>query len=92
MKGWKSVGSREEIAAANGGLIVAPSTAPATIDPDYPDEWLLLVTNTLQVPVTVQHLERVAQIVFARVIVAEDAADTARRTGGVGSTGTGTEG
>ena len=66
--------------------------APATIDPDYPDEWLLLVTNTLQVPVTVQHLERVAQIVFARVIVAEDAADTARRTGGVGSTGTGTEG
>ena len=40
--------------------------APATIDPDYPDEWLVLVTNPLSEPIAIKHLERIAQIVFAR--------------------------
>lgn len=81
---------RSSIAFRRG--LIMPN-APATIDPDYPGEWMILVTNTLPEPVEIQHLERVAQIVFnrvetvdwrpGRVVISSD------RTGGFGSTGKG---
>ena len=40
--------------------------APATIDPDYPGEWVIVVINTLSDPIEIKHLERLAQIVFSR--------------------------
>jgi dUTPase len=65
--------------------------APATIDADYPDEWMVLVTNTLPEPVRIDHLERIAQIVFNRVETATwspgRVAVSSDRTGGLGSTG-----
>ena len=76
---------RSSIAFKRG--LIMPN-APATIDPDYPDEWLLLVANPLPVPVTIEHLERVAQIVFTRVLHADGHDAEIRRTGGIGSTST----
>lgn len=75
---------RSSIAFKRG--LIMPN-APATIDPDYPDEWLLLVANTLDVPIGIHHLERVAQIVFAPVLYARDDGNGTPRTGGIGSTG-----
>jgi len=40
--------------------------APATVDPDYPGEWVIVLANMLSGPVEIKHLERLAQIVFAR--------------------------
>jgi dUTP pyrophosphatase len=79
---------RSSIAFRRG--LVMPN-APATIDADYPDEWMVLVTNTLQEPVRIDHLERIAQIVFNRVETAEwrpgRVGISSDRTGGLGSTG-----
>jgi dUTP pyrophosphatase len=79
---------RSSVAFRRG--LVMPN-APATIDPDYPGEWLVLVTNTLDHPVEIHHLERIAQIVFARVQAPAfepgEVTITSDRTGGVGSTG-----
>jgi len=46
------------------GLIMP--NAPATVDPDYPGEWVIVIANTLTEPVEIAHLERLAQIVFSR--------------------------
>jgi dUTP diphosphatase len=54
---------RSSIAFRKG--LVMPN-APATVDSDYPGEWVIVVANMLSVPVEVKHLERLAQIVFAR--------------------------
>ncbi|HJR63288.1 MAG TPA: hypothetical protein VJ803_06265 [Gemmatimonadaceae bacterium] len=70
------------------GLIVP--NAPGTIDADYPDEWMVLVKNTTSAPATVEHGERIAQIIFARfevVTFAPGSVVATTRTGGVGSTG-----
>lgn len=79
---------RSSIAFRRG--LVMPN-APATIDADYPDEWMVLVTNTLAEPVRIDHLERVAQIVFNRVETAEwrtgQVGISSDRRGGLGSTG-----
>jgi dUTP pyrophosphatase len=79
---------RSSVAFRRG--LVMPN-APATIDPDYPGEWLLIVTNTLDQPVEIQHLERIAQIVFARVETPDlqlgQVGATSDRMGGIGSTG-----
>jgi dUTP pyrophosphatase len=66
--------------------------APGTIDSDFPDEWMVLVRNpTLERNLTIQHGERIAQMVLARyeVLPIEHGAVTATtsRTGGFGSTG-----
>lgn len=65
--------------------------APATIDPDYPGEWLVLVANGLSEPVSIDHHERLAQIVFSRFEVIEwrpgHVAVSSGRIGGLGSTG-----
>lgn len=71
------------------GLIIP--NAPATIDPDYPGEWLVIVSNTLPVEVSIKHDERIAQIVFARFENVSwqfgTVSQSSDRTGGLGSTG-----
>jgi dUTP pyrophosphatase len=71
------------------GLIIP--NAPATIDPDYPGEWLVIVSNTLSVDVSIKHNERIAQIVFARFESVSwqfgTVGQSSDRIGGLGSTG-----
>ncbi|MFV1987506.1 MAG: dUTP diphosphatase [Gemmatimonadota bacterium] len=71
------------------GLIVP--NAPGTVDADYPDEWFVLVLNASPDPVTIDHGERIAQIVLNRYEVAEwkvgAVAISTDRVGGLGSTG-----
>ncbi len=65
--------------------------APGTIDADYPDEWCVPVKNGGARPLTVQHGERIAQMVLSRYEVLEfspgGVAQTTERVGGFGSTG-----
>lgn len=79
---------RSSVAFRRG--LVMPN-APATIDPDFPGEWRVVVTNTLAQPVAVRHLERIAQIVFARFEAprwtAGKVGRSSERSGGFGSTG-----
>lgn len=79
---------RSSIAFRRG--LIMPN-APATVDSDYPGEWMVLVTNTLDEPVEIHHLERIAQIVFNRVETVEwsdgKVGISSDRTGGLGSTG-----
>ena len=73
------------------GLIVP--NAPGTVDADYPDEWFVLVLNAAPEPVTIEHGERIAQIVVHRYRVVEweegEVGVSTDRLGGLGSTGTG---
>jgi dUTP pyrophosphatase len=73
-------------------LGVTVLNAPGTIDSDYRGEVMVLLVNTSDTPATIAPLERIAQIVFAKVTRAElelvEALDeTARGGGGYGSTG-----
>src|SRR6266542_2473788 len=66
--------------------------SPATIDADYPDEWMVLVRNlSATEPLVVAHGERIAQMVIAKYespAFVEGKVDvTTGRTGGLGSTG-----
>lgn len=68
--------------------------APGTIDSDYRGEVAVVLINLGQLPVTIQPLDRIAQLVVApyasarlEVVTSLDA--TARGVGGYGSTGTG---
>ena len=65
--------------------------APGTIDSDFPDEWMVLVRNPLEHEITIEHGERIAQLVLARyeVLAVEQGAVgvTTTRVGGFGSTG-----
>jgi dUTP pyrophosphatase len=76
--------------AARSGLTVL--NAPGTVDSDYRGEVRVLLVNLGPAPVTIQPLERIAQLVIAPVARAElvlvpslDA--TQRGAGGFGSTG-----
>lgn len=65
-----------------------------TIDSDYRGPVGVLLVNLGSEPFTVTHGERIAQVVIAPVVQAEfalasDLSDTARGTGGFGSTGRG---
>ena len=65
-----------------------------TIDSDYRGPVGVLLVNLGTEPFTVAHGERIAQVVVAPVVQAEfaltsDLSDTARGTGGFGSTGRG---
>jgi dUTP pyrophosphatase len=70
------------------GLILP--NAPATIDADYPDEWLVMMKNDSDAAVTIEHGERIAQIVFNRFEIVEwikgAVGATTNRSGGLGST------
>ena len=65
--------------------------APGTIDADYPDEWMVMMRNDAGADVTIEHDERIAQVIFARFETLEWTAGTVGvstdRKGGVGSTG-----
>jgi dUTP pyrophosphatase len=64
---------------------------PGTIDADYPDEWMVMLKNESARGVTVDHGERIAQVIIARYAVAEWNAGSVEkstdRVGGIGSTG-----
>jgi dUTP pyrophosphatase len=73
--------------------ITLPNT-PGTIDSDYRGPLGVLLVNLGAEPYTVQHGERIAQMVVAPVVQArfaltESLSDTKRGTGGFGSTGRG---
>lgn len=71
------------------GLIVPNS--PATIDSDFPGEWVVMVANITNIEAAIRHGERFAQVVFSRFYVADwrvgTVVSTTGRTGGAGSTG-----
>ena len=80
---------RSGLAVRHG--ISLPNT-PGTIDPDYRGELQVALINLGRDPVTIARGERVAQLVLARfevlnVVEAEAVSDTARGSGGFGSTG-----
>lgn len=71
-------------------LIVANS--PGTIDADYRGEVKVILANLGDEDYVVQHGDRIAQMVLAPILqaeieVVEELSDTARGTGGFGSTG-----
>lgn len=73
--------------------ITLPNT-PGTIDSDYRGPLGVILLNTGTEPFTVQHGERIAQLVVAPVLQAvfeeaETLDETARGSGGFGSTGRG---
>jgi dUTP pyrophosphatase len=65
--------------------------APGTIDADYPDEWLVMMSNSGAEPARIEHGERIAQVIIARYETAEwkpgSVGRSTDRTGGLGSTG-----
>ena len=68
--------------------------SPGTIDSDYRGPLGVIVMNAGHEPFTIAHGDRIAQMVVAPVVVAqfdlvESLDDTARGTGGFGSTGRG---
>ncbi len=76
--------------AARHGITVL--NAPGTIDSDYRGEIQVVLVNLGSDPVTIDPLDRIAQLVFAPVAYAElvlvDELDpTSRGSGGYGSTG-----
>ena len=78
--------------ALKQGLTVA--NAPGTIDSDYRGPLGILLINHGAEPITISHGQRIAQAVVAPVVqarfqIAEALSDTARGSGGFGSTGTG---
>lgn len=71
---------------------LALSNGVGVIDSDYRGEILVLMTNFGQEDVIIKHGERIAQMLFVEVAIASFVAvnelgDTARGTGGFGSTG-----
>ena len=92
-----------EIPAGYAGLIYARSSlgtkrglAPANkvgvVDSDYRGEFMIFLHNHGAEPQTIQHGDRVAQLLVTPVftpgfVEAEDLSDTVRGTGGFGSTG-----
>ena len=65
--------------------------APGTIDCDYPDEWLIMIRNHSTRSVTVEHGERIAQVILSRFAALDwhvgDVGVFTDRKGGFGSTG-----
>lgn len=89
-RGWEGQVRPRSGLAAKRGLTVL--NAPGTIDSDYRGEVQVLLVNVSAAPVTVEPLERIAQIVFARhgtatLEVARELDPTTRGEGGYGSTG-----
>jgi dUTP pyrophosphatase len=80
---------RSGLAAKHGIALV---NSPGTIDADYRGEIKIILVNLSGTPFVLQPGERIAQMVIARHeqaewIVADKLDDTARGTGGFGSTG-----
>lgn len=65
--------------------------SPGTIDSDYNGEWMVPVKNGDSRPITIEHGERIAQVVFVPHVSVEfeqgEVGRTTERDGGFGSTG-----
>jgi dUTP pyrophosphatase len=89
--GWEGqVRPRSGLAAKRGITVI---NAPGTIDSDYRGEIKVALVNLSAEVVTIEPLERIAQLVFARhgtatLELVDDLDETARGAGGYGSTGT----
>jgi dUTP pyrophosphatase len=89
--GWEGqVRPRSGLAARRGITVI---NAPGTVDSDYRGEIKVALVNLSADAVTIEPLERVAQLVFARhgVATLEPVSEldaTVRGEGGYGSTGT----
>lgn len=89
--GWEGqVRPRSGLAAKRGLTVI---NTPGTIDADFRGEVQVCLVNLSRETVTIEPLERIAQIVFARHGVAtlelvETLDATSRGAGGYGSTGT----
>ncbi len=71
---------------------LAPANKVGVIDSDYRGEIIVALHNHGSAPQTIEHGERIAQMVITPVLtpayeIAEELDDTARGTGGFGSTG-----
>ncbi|WP_102960303.1 dUTP diphosphatase [Mangrovicella endophytica] len=80
---------RSGLAAKHGVTVL---NAPGTIDSDYRGELMAILVNLGPEPFTIRHGDRIAQLVVAPVVQAsfdgaEALSDTARGSGGFGSTG-----
>ncbi|HEV2180361.1 MAG TPA: hypothetical protein VGR59_08575 [Gemmatimonadaceae bacterium] len=79
---------RSSIAFRRG--LILPN-APGTIDADYPDEWLVMVRNVSVQRVTIEHGERIAQVILHRYATLDWSTGrvtrSTDRSGGIGSTG-----
>src|SRR5690606_39037649 len=78
--------------AAKAGITCL--NTPGTIDADYRGEVKVILINLGREPFVIQRGERIAQLVIAPVVqaqwaVVDDLDETARGTGGFGSTGKG---
>lgn len=76
---------------------VTVANAPGTVDCDYRGEVGVILINLGGAPVSIEHGDRIAQMVIAPVarglwVEVEALDDTARGAGGFGSTGVGTTG
>lgn len=89
--GWEGqVRPRSGLAAKRGVTVI---NAPGTIDSDYRGEVKVALVNLSAEAVTIEPLERIAQLVFARhgtatLEVVTELDEAARGAGGYGSTGT----
>jgi dUTP pyrophosphatase len=76
-------------AAFKKGLAIP--NAPGTVDSDFPDEWRVIVRNATAQPLTLEHGERIAQMVLQRYevlpFIPGQVARSTERAGGFGSTG-----
>jgi dUTP pyrophosphatase len=76
-------------AAFKKGLHIA--NAPGTVDCDFPDEWMVPVRNGGRGVLTIEHGERIAQMILSRYEVLSmeqgSVSATTTRQGGFGSTG-----
>ncbi len=80
---------RSGLAAGSGVTVV---NAPGTIDADYRGEVKVALVNVSAVPVVIEPMQRIAQLVVARVaravlVEVGELPATARGAGGYGSTG-----
>ena len=88
-EGWE-VQVRPRSSMALSGIVVANS--PGTIDSDFRGEVKLMLRNTNDYPVFVEHKQRVAQFILKEVVQADfleviELSETQRGEGGFGSTG-----
>ncbi|PCG19241.1 dUTP diphosphatase [Brachyspira sp. G79] len=80
--------SRSSLALKNGIFCL---NSPATIDSDYRGELKIILASLTDTPFTINHGDRIAQIVFAKVEridfeEADSISETQRGEGGFGST------
>ena len=101
--GWIGTGIAMEVPAGCAGLIyarsglackrgLAPANKVGVVDSDYRGEVVVVLHNHSAVPQTVEHGERIAQMVIAPVftppyVEVEALTDSERGVGGFGSTG-----